>query len=147
MTDGPVILLTLICCFACRANRHATANGQQEDRMLSRAGNSTSDKFTDSLIVKRVSRILQVRSSNRLQGTLDAPARMEPAPSCTNAHRHLSREGIWRNCGAFEGFRGESGLNEHAAGAGKTRSSDRPPGSRSIISWDCSRPCYCCCFC
>jgi hypothetical protein len=105
----PVMLLTLICWFACRTNRHATGNEQQEDRMLSRAGTFTHDKFAYLLIVKRVSRILQVRSSNRRQGTFDAPARREPTPSCTNVGRHVSREGIWRNCGVFEGFPGESG--------------------------------------
>src|SRR6266699_2696478 len=41
----------------------------------------------------------------------------------------------WPNCGAFEDFLGGSWQDEHVAGAGRMKSSDRQLASRSIIFW------------
>ena len=51
----------------------------------------------------------------------------------------------WPNCGAFEDFLGGSWQDEHVAGAGRMKSSDRQLASRSIIFWVYFRL-FCCCL-
>jgi hypothetical protein len=51
----------------------------------------------------------------------------------------------WPNCGVFVGFLGASGSHEHIGGVGRTKSSDRRPGSHFDIFWQHRRP-FCSCF-